>query len=566
MARKSRKNTEGSSAVQVMPPKRVFQTAIYVRISVENERKIEADSIGTQIQMLKDFASQMPELSIYDVYCDDDITGTNFARPEFSRMMNDVRDRNVNCIMVKDLSRLGRNYLESGEYIEKVFPFFGIRFIAINDRIDTFEKPIDISVQLKNMANEMYAKDISKKIRSTMKSLQAQGKFIGSQPPYGYMRNPEDKYALLVDPETAPVVREMFQKILDGYTVHNITLQFNERGIPSPGRYKYDKGLVKNAKFRDSVWFFPTLRRMLSDPIYLGWIQNGKYESHFQKGGNKCVKVPKEDWIIIKGVHEPIIDEETFNAVQEILTVKQTEGANIGRYDSKGNQESILRGKLRCGECGKSMAIRKKKNHGIVQYWYICPMHEHYNSSYCTKKSIKKEQMKQMVFTLIKKQMQLYVDARLLIVDLNRHASSRGKYEIYQEQIKNTEKQIAHYAQMKASLYQDYSEGLLTEADYITVGQDYARKMDDLKIFMASLSRDALKYAPEYTGSEKWAKRVEEFQQQEQLSREMVEAFIDAITVYEDGRTEVAFRNMDELEAVLYQASERRKEDMRYAV
>ena len=277
MARKSRKNTEGSSAVQVMPPKRVFQTAIYVRISVENERKIEADSIGTQIQMLKDFASQMPELSIYDVYCDDDITGTNFARPEFSRMMNDVRDRNVNCIMVKDLSRLGRNYLESGEYIEKVFPFFGIRFIAINDRIDTFEKPIDISVQLKNMANEMYAKDISKKIRSTMKSLQAQGKFIGSQPPY-------------------------------------------------------------------------------------------------------------------------------------------------------------------------------------------------------------------------------------------------------------------------------------------------ARKMDDLKIFMASLSRDALKYAPEYTGSEKWAKRVEAFQQQEQLSREMVEAFIDMITVYEDGRTEVAFRNMDELEAVLYQASERRKEDMRYAV
>ena len=254
------------------------------------------------------------------------------------------------------------------------------------------------------------------------------------------------------------------------------------------------------------------------------------------------------------------------DAVQEILTVKQTEGANIGRYDSKGNQESILRGKLRCGECGKSMAIRKKKNHGVVQYWYICPMHEHYNSSYCTKKSIKKEQMEQLVFTLIKKQMQLYVDARQLVADLNRHASSRGKYEIYQEQIKNTEKQIGHYAQMKASLYQDYSEGLLTEADYITVGQDYARKMDDLKIFMASLSRDALKYAPEYTGSEKWAKRVEAFQQQEQLSREMVEAFIDMITVYEDGHTEVAFRNMDELEAVLYQASERRKEDMRYAV
>jgi len=171
MARKSRKNSAVSGDKPFVSPGKIFQTAIYVRISVENERKMEADSIGNQIQMLKDFASQMPELQIYDIYCDDDISGTTFIRPEFSRMMRDVRDRKINCIMVKDLSMLCRNYLESGEYLQKVFPFFGIRFIAINDRIDTLDRPIDIGAQLKNMANEMYARDISRKICSTMKTV-----------------------------------------------------------------------------------------------------------------------------------------------------------------------------------------------------------------------------------------------------------------------------------------------------------------------------------------------------------------------------------------------------------
>ena len=172
MARKSRKPVESGQVFDTPSQTKMFSTGLYVRISVENEQKIESDTIGTQIQMLKDFVSQMPGLKIYDIYCDDDVTGTTFIRPEFSRMMNDIRDGKVNCIVVKDLSRLGRNFLESGEYIEKVFPFLGVRFISINDRIDTLSKPADISAQIKNMANEMYAKDISRKICSTMRTLQ----------------------------------------------------------------------------------------------------------------------------------------------------------------------------------------------------------------------------------------------------------------------------------------------------------------------------------------------------------------------------------------------------------
>lgn len=563
MARKSRKNSGVSGDKPFVSPGKIFQTAIYVRISVENERKMESDSIGNQIQMLKDFASQMPELQIYDIYCDDDISGTTFIRPEFSRMMRDVRDRKINCIMVKDLSRLGRNYLESGEYLEKVFPFFGIRFIAINDRIDTLDRPIDIGAQLKNMANEMYARDISRKICSTMKTLQDQGKFVGSQPPYGYMRNPSDKYALVVDPDTAPVVKEIFQKILDGYTIHALTLLLNERGIPSPGRYKFEKGLVKNEKFRNSVWFFSTTRKLLSDPIYLGWIQNGKYESHFHKGGNKSVRIPKEEWKTIKGVHEPIIEEDVFHQVQEILNQNR---ANVGRYQSKHNQNNILRGKLRCGECGKSMALRQRESHGKKQFWYICPMHENYNSGYCPKKAIKREYLENMVLTVIKKQMELYVEAKKLICGLNRQPGGKGKYEIYQEQIRKTRQQITHFTERKAALYQDYADGLISEEDYIAIGQDYGKKSDDLNIYLEELDKEAKKYSADYQGSEKWERLLKEYRNQEELTRDMVERFVEKIVVFNDGRVEILLNHRDELEFIFYEATVRKREGVKRAV
>lgn len=566
MARKSRKNLPAELSSVSLAQEKAYQTALYVRISVENERKIESDSIGTQIQMLKDFASQFSDLEIYDIYCDNDVSGTDFLRPAFSRMMNDIRDRKVNCIIVKDLSRLGRNYLESGEYLEKVFPFFGVRFISINDHMDSLERPVDLSAQLKNMLNEMYAKDVSKKICTTMRTLQTQGKFIGSQPPYGYMRNPEDKYSLLVDLETAPVVKEMFDLFLQGYTIHHITNIFNDRKIPSPGKYKYEKGLVKNSKFHNSIWFHSTIRRMLSDRIYLGWIENGKFQSHFHKGGDKCVRVPKEEWIIIKGVHEPIISEDVYNRVQERFADRGNAGANIGRYNSKGNKDNILRGKLRCGECGKAMTLRNKKNHNKISMLYICPMHDHYNSSYCIKKAVRKELLESMVLKMIQTQLKLFIDAKELIISLNQSSACKTKYEIYLGQISGIKRQINDYAEKKAALYQDFKEGVLSEEEYVLLGQEFAKKSDQLKIFVTDLEKEAEKYAPEYIGSERWAHLVELYWQQTELNREMADAFLEEVVLFHDGHAEVKFKNQDELEVVLFQAAEQRKGGMKHAM
>ena len=235
MARKSRKNVQATPAVVVGPVQ--YKVALYARISVENEQKREADTIGNQIALLKDFVSQHQDLVVFDLYCDDDISGVSFVRPEFARMMNDIRAGKVTCVIVKDLSRLGRNMIESGEYIEQIFPRMGVRFISVTDRFDSLRDDADISIQLKNFANEAYARDISKKIRAVKRTQQLAGKWTTGTPPYGYMLDPDDKYHLFPDPQTGPIVLAIFRMVAENHTLHFIAKTLNEQGVPSPGRY-----------------------------------------------------------------------------------------------------------------------------------------------------------------------------------------------------------------------------------------------------------------------------------------------------------------------------------------
>ena len=567
MARKSRKNT--SSEVQSKKSaERVYRCALYARISVENERKREADTIGNQLQLLKDYVSEHPDLMIHDIYSDDDISGVDFVRPEFSRMMNDLRDGKIDCIIVKDLSRLGRNYLESGEYIEMVFPFFQCRFIAITDKFDTKYNQADFSVQLKNLANEMYAKDISKKISSVKRNAQEQGKFTSGRAPYGYQIDPEDKQHLVVDDETAPVVRQLFELLAEGNTIHGVATIMNERGIPSPGRLLYDRGIATTDKFKNSRWYMPTIRRILSDEIYLGWMVSGRYRSIYQTTGQKGTeKVPREEWIITKGTHDPIVTEELFNKVQEyFVKTKETHG-QTSLYNSKNKKRSIFTGHLRCGECGKGMYLRlKKSGNGEKKGWYYCPMHENYNSSYCTKKAMKQEDLEAVVLKLIRAQIQLFTDSRELCLSLNKRESSKTKYKIYCSHIRDVKSQIEKCVERKASLYSDFADGILSQDDYITMGQQYAQKADELRIFLAELERESQKYSPAYATTGAWARLVEQYQDVDALTEEIVDAFIDEVTLYNNGHIDVKFNFRDEMDEVIHFAAIRRREVDRYAI
>lgn len=565
MARKSRKAVN-QVILPAAPSEKIYRAGLYARISVETERKREADTIGNQIQLLKDFASENLDIEVIDIYVDDDISGTDFVRPEFSRMMNDIRDGKIDCVIVKDLSRLGRNLIETGEYIEMVFPVLGVRFIAITDRFDSKTMQVDISVQIKNMTNEMYAKDASQKICSVMRAIQEQGKFAGSRAPYGYVRDPRDKHMLLADDETAPVVREMFEMVANGATLHYVATTLNERGIASPGRRLYETGVSKKDKYKNSMWYMQTVRRILQDRIYLGWMVSGKYASEFYITGQKGSKaVPPEKWIVTKGTLEPIVTEELFNQVQEYFTKNKEEHALATKYDHKSKRESMFRGRLFCGECGKAMHIRRKVNHGRESYWYCCMIHEHYNSQYCSKKAVKSEQLESMVHTLIRNQMALYLDAKGLIAELNKKNTSQARYKVYKEQIKNLQRQIDRYMELKASLYEGYAEGTISAEDYVDMGQEYAQKADELRIFLSEIKKESRKYDPEYVGGEHWAKLVSDFKDQKTLDKKMVEAFVQKLTLYNDGRAEIEFNFRDELEEVLLWAAMRKKEVNKYA-
>ncbi len=566
MARKSRKTTVAEPVV-IKPVDKVYRAGLYARISVETERKREADTIGNQLQLLKDYVSEHSDLTVFDIYSDDDISGTDFIRPEFSRMMNDLRDGKIDCIIVKDLSRLGRNYLESGEYIEMVFPFFRCRFISVTDRFDTKYQQADISVQLKNMANEMYAKDISRKICSTMRTIQDQGKFAGSRAPYGYRLDPADKHHLIIDEETAPIVKQLFELLAEGNTVHFVATTMNANGIPSPGRLLYERGIASTDHFKNSKWYMQTVRRILQDEIYLGWMVSGKFRSTYHSTGKKGSQpVPREEWIVTKGTHEPIVTEELFNKVQEYFVRMKEEHGQTAVYNSKSKKASIFKGHLRCGECGQAMFLRNKHSHGKVTAWYYCALHENYNSSYCVKKAVKKQDVEDIALKLIRTQIKLFTDAREMIIALNKKESSKTKHRIYSDQIRNVKKQIEKYMSLKASLYEDFANGVLSQSDYISMGQEYAQKADELRIFLAELEKEAQKYSQTYAMNGSWAQIIEQYQNAETLTEEMIDAFIDEMILYNNGHVEVKFKFKDELDEVIHLAAIRQREVERYAM
>ena len=561
MARKSRKNIPQDPAPAVSTVK--YKCALYARISVENEQKREADTIGNQIALLRDHVSQYPDLVEYDLYYDDDISGVSFSRPEFARMMNDIRSGRVNCVIVKDLSRLGRNMLESGEYIEQIFPRLNTRFIAVTDRFDTLKGDADISIQLKNFANEAYARDISKKIRAVKSSQQLAGQWTSGTPPYGYMIDPDDKYHLIPDPNTAPIVLAIFRMVSENNSLHCVAKTMNEQGVPSPGKYLYNMGLRKADKFKNSIWYMTTLRKILKDQVYLGWIVSGKTRSQLcVTGEKKAIEVPQEEWIIKKGMHEPIVPKALFDSVQETMKQRKEAMGQSTTYDSQSKRRSMFKGILRCGECGRGMYLRRKSN---GKHYYFCSLHEHYGSATCTKKAVRQEDVESLALRLIQNQIALFTDAQKLIADLNATKSSQTRYQIYSSQIDDAKRKIEKFTQLKASLYGDMADGLLSQEEYSDLSDEYSQRADELRIFIAELEKERQKFDADYGKKTQWAELIEKYGNQTELNEEMVAAFLENLTLYNDGHVEVTFKHRMEFDQILYIAATKAKEAERVA-
>ncbi|MCM1134724.1 MAG: recombinase family protein [Clostridium sp.] len=303
---------------------RIYRTGGYARLSVEDGGRAGADTMEVQEELIAGYINARPDMRLVEMYCDNGHTGTNFERPQFERLLQDVKAGKLDCIVVKDLSRFGRNYWETGNYLERIFPFLGVRFVAIADGFDTLtaaRTDEGYTVPLKNIINEFYSKDISRKIGAALAVKQRQGDFIGTWAPYGYKKRADNPHRLEPDPETASVVKEIFQECLSGTNYVQIAESLNRREIPSPSRYRYLKGEAKAERWAKAVWRPPIIKKILSDEVYLGHTVQGRRRESFYEGKRRRA-MPREEWVIVRNTHEPLIDEQVFWAVQKLMKSK----------------------------------------------------------------------------------------------------------------------------------------------------------------------------------------------------------------------------------------------------
>ena len=305
--------------------KNIWKVGVYCRLSSEDGDNAESDSIGNQRQIIQDFLKNEDNVVIVDYYSDDGYSGTTFNRPEFKRLFNALTNGDINTIIVKDLSRFGRNYIEVGNYIEQIFPLYNIRFIAINDNIDSYKDPKSINniiVPFKNLMNDEYARDISQKVRSVLLNKSKNGEWVGGTCPYGYKKNPDNIHQLIIDEEEAPVVRKIFKMALDGDGHIKIAKFLNDNGIlcrkEVQRRKKYHLSMDSEEVEVIYHWSTSTIGKMLTSEIYIGnlvWNRTGSvsYKNHRQ------IYKPKSEWIIVKGTHEPIISVEDFKKIEQII-------------------------------------------------------------------------------------------------------------------------------------------------------------------------------------------------------------------------------------------------------
>ena len=468
MARKSRK---GVSAPE-QPKKdymKIWRTALYIRLSVEFNGK-RGDSLETQRQIMEAYAALCPDLEIVEVYTDNGTTGRTFEREAFQRMLADVENGKIDCIVVKDLSRLGRNTIDTGYYIEKYFPLHGVRFIAVNDQFDSEDSENSgnhLIVPLKNMINEAYAADISKKVRAQQNQAMRDGEFVGARPPYGYRKDPDNCHRLLVNEDTAPIVRQIFQWTVDGVALNVIVKRLNEQGVMTPGYYLASIGLITSKKLMGSgKWQTWTVGKILADEVYTGDMVQGKHTNV----GHKQVVTKPVDWIVVRNTHEPLVSREVFakaQAVREQMASKYTRTMKVPY------SENILRGRVFCAHCGKN--LHRQRSHG--RYFYRCISNDRMGEGSCTGGIIHlpEPDLFDAILTIIRQKAEVVMGEALRLKRCDNKIAAQ-KAQVDQE-IAELGHQMQKDKALRAGLYESFVKGILTRAEYLEMQEDYNRKI-----------------------------------------------------------------------------------------
>ena len=548
MARKSRKNMmlQENTALPDKEKKVLFKAGLYARLSHEKEENIERGTIETQMELMKNYVKDHEDIVIEEEYYDASFTGTNFERPDFKRMLEDAKTGRINCIIVKDLSRLGRNYVEMGNYIERVFPFLNVRFIAVTDDFDSFRPGTDLMMPLKNIVNEFYAKDISKKVSTAHRRKWTTDEYMCGFAPYGYLKSKTEKNRIVVDEATAGNVRLIYKLFLDGKGYTPIAKYLNEQGIMSPLMYLKSLGYQQNVK-TNGVWTKTTVKSILTNQAYIGSAVHGKVVIEKYNNIPLHATDPSE-WVIVKNTYEPLVDKEPFEKAQE--RVKKISDAYFAKEFTKHppNEKNLLKGKIVCGDCGKGMRLspRTKKS-----YVYFCGTFSDGINPACSRHKIDQEDVNKAVFAQISNHIRCCIDALRVIRELNARSSGLKKYDVYEKAITRQRRELEKVNRKFSELYGDYSEHLINESEYLTLKQQYLLKSEALKKEIDNLLVSQNLYSKNYKIDEDWENLINKYLKCRKLNKELADAFVDKVQVFEDGRISVNLVYDDCLEELL---------------
>ena len=514
-----------------------YHVALYIRLSKEDENEGPSQSVQNQESLLREFVQQH-RLNVYNTYIDDGWSGTSFDRPGFQRMIGDIETKKVNMVITKDLSRLGRDYIMTGHYMERYFPEHRVRYISLLDGIDTgVDSTANDITPFRAIMNDMYAKDISKKIKSVKRDKQRKGQFIGGKPMYGYKMHPTEKNKIVIDEEAAPVVRRIFALALSGMSCRQIASSLNSDNALSPATYA--KLPVSKPGPYTGLWSSERISEMLQNETYIGNMVQGRMVKISYKS-KKCLRQSPENWVVVEGTHEPIIDPETFQKVQ--LLVSSRKHTRSRTYDF------LLKGLIFCHECGYPMAVLNRKNAaGEDRLFFVCRTYQRFTKAgVCTCHSIKEETVNEAVLAKVREVCQAYLNPDRLRPIAKEAVENASKAASCEAEMQALQSKITALTTNLDQMYMDRLNGLLSEEDFQRIYQKVKMDRTVLEDRLKSLQEQAKQ--PVNT-EEKATALVKQFLDSGLSSRELLVSLIERVELTEEKDIIIKFR-FRELEAV----------------
>ncbi len=529
--------------------KDLYNADIYLRLSKEDGDKEESDSIINQKELILDFLKAKTDIKVHAIRIDDGYSGVNFERPAFQEMLEDIKKGIVNCVITKDLSRFGRNHIEAGKFIEKIFPYLGVRFIAINDHYDSAEgdmQAANIIVPFKNLINDAYCRDISVKIRSNLEVKRKNGEFVGAFAPYGYQKCDTDKHKLVEDREAAEIVRYIFKLYLQGNSAYKIAEILNREDVLTPMDYKREKGSAFYTGFKrnlKSQWNHTAVLRILSSPVYMGTLIQGKNTTPNYKVKKK-IRKDRDKWNIAEHVHEAIISPEEYITVQELLQRDTRSGTSEDKLYH-------LSGLVKCGDCNANM-VRKTIPSGNKKFvYYVCGNNKG-NKLVCSSHRINAKALEETVLKLLNHQIDAILDMEEIWERLRKTQDLDLKKERRNIRMAEKREEILKYQNLRLGLYEDYKSSLITKDEYLELKEIYEKRIQAAEQALYILEEQTEVLASGQGNNCKWINEFKKYGKLQSLSREVAVSLIDNIFVFEKKkgdrypRIEVCFRYADE--------------------